>query len=581
MKRFFYTIMLAILCGNGAYADDISLAWCDGSQVEGSLGISGEVAAVFSAAHFPMYVGTQLSGVRIGMNEDVLKGVTIFVRSSLTGENLYTFSTDILYKGWNDLTFDQSVTFPAEGLVIGYTANTTTMAGVSGKAYTDGCYALTNGSWQSYAAAVSHSLCIEPIISGESYTKNDVELISADDQTIEAGEPFCVSGLLRNNTNTTLSAVTLSYNTGAGEKTADATVEDVLPGEIGVFTLPIEDGVSTTGDCPLTLTVASINGVADGYAFNDTTACTLSVLDDIVKKKVLIENFTTEKCGNCPSGHDRLQRGLKDETDYVLIAHHSGFYTDEFTTTGDVDLLWFYNSSSKYAPALMINRHKFAENTSSTYNKGPVFSVPDADVVNKFYKQQLEGAAPVKIELQRNFDPETRKLIIKATMKQIAGIEMGDNPTLTINLIEDGLEGAQYGVTGTYTHNDVTREFVTPSFGDAVELSTVKETYATYTTTVNSAWKEKNMRIVAFVGNYDSSDPNNCDVYNATECELIGSDDISDDVPDGIASATTENLHSAQTEAIYTLTGARISELQKGVNLVRFSDGTVRKVLVK
>lgn len=250
MKRFFYTIMLSLLCTGGAYADDISLAWCDGSQVEGSLGVSGEVAAVFSAAHFPMYAGTQLTGVRIGMNEDVSKGVTIFIRSSLTGENLYTFSTGLLYKGWNDLTFDQSVTFPEEGLVIGYTANNTSMAGISGQAYTDGCYAKTNGSWQSYATAVSHSLCIEPIISGESYTKNDVELISSDDLTVEAGKPFSVSGLLRNNTNTILSAVTLAYNTGAGEKTADATVEDVLPGEIGAFTLPIEDGISATGNCP-------------------------------------------------------------------------------------------------------------------------------------------------------------------------------------------------------------------------------------------------------------------------------------------------------------------------------------------
>lgn len=580
MKRFFYTIMLSILCSYGAYADDISLAWCDGSQVEGSLGVSGEVAAVFSAADFPMYVGTQVTGVRIGMNEDVLKGVTIFIRSSLTGENLYTFSTGLLYKGWTDITFDQSVTFPAEGLVIGYTANTTTMAGVSGKAYTDGCYALTNGSWQSYATAVSHSLCIEPLISGESYTKNDVGLISADDQTVEVGKPFSVTGLLRNNTNTTLSSVTLAYDAGAGEKTADATVDDVLPGEIGSFTLPIEEGVATTGDSPLTLRVASINGVADDYVFNDNAACTLSVLDIIVKKKVLIENFTTAQCSNCPSGHSRLESALKGETDYVLIAHHSGYYTDAMTTTGDVDLLWFYNSSTKYAPALMINRHKFAENTSATYNKGPVFSVPEVETIKRFYKQQLDGAAPVKVELQRNFDADTRKLIIKVAMKQVAGMELGKNPMLTVNLIEDGIEGSQEGTTGTYTHNDVTRMFVTPSFGDAVTLSTDETTYATYTVTLNNAWKENKMRIVAFVSNYDTADPNDCDVYNATECELVGSDDISDEDTSGITS-TANDLHSAQPTTIYTLTGARISQMQKGMNLVRFSDGSVRKVLVK
>ncbi len=580
MKRFFYSMMLSLLCAGGTYADDISLAWCDGSQVEGSLGASGEVAAVFSAADFPMYVGTQITGVRIGMNEDVLKGVTVFIRSSLTGENLYTFSTDILYKGWNDLTFDRGVTFPEEGLVIGYTANNTTMAGISGQAYTDGCYAKTNGTWQSYATAVSHSLCIEPIISGESYTKHDVALISAENQTIEAGQPFTISGLLRNNTSSTLTNISLTYNTGDGDKTADATVNDVLPGEIGTYALPVEGGVSSTGNCPMTIRVAAVDGKPDDYAFNDDASCTLSVLDAIVKKMVLIENFSTAKCQNCPSGHERLERGLEGETNYVLVTHHSGFYTDEMTTTGDVDLLWFYNSSTKYAPGIMINRHKFPDFTSAIYNQGPVFNPSDAETINKLYKQELEGAAPVKIELQRNFDPATRKLIIKASMKQIAGLSLGDNPRLTINLIEDGIEGSQSGVTGTYTHNDVTRMFVTPSFGDVVTLNTDQDTYATYTVTVNSAWKEDQMRIVAFVSNYDDANPNNCDVYNATECELKGSDDIADDDTDGIASATT-NLHSAQPEAIYSITGARIDEMQKGVNLVRFSDGTVRKVLVK
>ena len=48
------------------------------------------------------------------------------------------------------------------------------------------------------------------------------------------------------------------------------------------------------------------------------------------------------------------------------------------------------------------------------------------------------------------------------------------------------------------------------------------------------------------------------------------------------ASAAIENVKAAQnTKEIFTLDGRRSNQMQKGVNLVRMSDGSVRKVLSK
>lgn len=56
-----------------------------------------------------------------------------------------------------------------------------------------------------------------------------------------------------------------------------------------------------------------------------------------------------------------------------------------------------------------------------------------------------------------------------------------------------------------------------------------------------------------------------------------------DYVPTGIEEITTDD--NANTEvvpvAIYDLAGRRISQMQRGINIVRMSNGTTKKVLVK
>jgi hypothetical protein len=48
--------------------------------------------------------------------------------------------------------------------------------------------------------------------------------------------------------------------------------------------------------------------------------------------------------------------------------------------------------------------------------------------------------------------------------------------------------------------------------------------------------------------------------------------------PTGIESA---NFNKATTEKYYTIDGRQIQKLQKGLNIVKSSDGTTRKVIVK
>jgi hypothetical protein len=42
-----------------------------------------------------------------------------------------------------------------------------------------------------------------------------------------------------------------------------------------------------------------------------------------------------------------------------------------------------------------------------------------------------------------------------------------------------------------------------------------------------------------------------------------------------------ESVGKATVKAIYTLNGTKVNSLQHGINIVKMSDGTVRKVMTK
>ena len=77
-------------------------------------------------------------------------------------------------------------------------------------------------------------------------------------------------------------------------------------------------------------------------------------------KKVVVEEFTSEKCGNCPSAVQMFEgvmaeASMKDKI--IPICHHSGYQEDWLCSQAARDYVWFYGGSSgNVAPAFMIDR---------------------------------------------------------------------------------------------------------------------------------------------------------------------------------------------------------------------------------
>lgn len=571
MKKRLIPLALLALSFCPMQADDVSLGYCDGSVISQQVDASGQtsVAVKFADSDFSMYHGSRIIGVRLGVASDLPAGVTVFVRDQLTGDNLYTMQTPALYQGWNDVEFAQPVDYPKGDLVIGYTIPQGGI-GRSGETWPDGYWMLENGTWKDHSSEQGGSLCIQALIDGESYGVNDAALLRVDKVTAGKDKPFTFSGVVRNNTNADLDHFALSYTIGDVTTEQEVSLESVLPGELGSFSFEAT-APATTGKYTMTATISSVSGKADEFASNNTAAAELDVLGELVKKRVLVENFTTQTCVNCPAAHGRLKEALQGRDDYVLVAHHYGNGTDDLTAPSTSDMQWFYNSNKMFAPGVMIDRVNLMEST------GPIFVVPESKTITAMLDELGAERAPVAVEVLRNYDSATRKLKIRVNTHVVEGEDVTGSPVVTVLLLEDGIIAPQSPGYDNYEHNDVCRMFVSPVYGDPVIYVGNEEVRRDYEVDVAGKWNADNMHIVAFVSNYDKIDCNNCHVYNATEVTLNGQDDI----PTAIVETTTNGAASKATPvAAYTLSGQRtgLDGSASGIRIIRMSDGTVRKV---
>lgn len=77
-------------------------------------------------------------------------------------------------------------------------------------------------------------------------------------------------------------------------------------------------------------------------------------------------------------------------------------------------------------------------------------------------------------------------------------------------------------------------------------------------------------------GTFDTS---NSDI-NTLKTTIAAAKKAIEDITNGISN-TSDNLKNAEISSIYSANGTRKAQLTKGINIVKMSNGTVKKILVK
>ena len=235
-------------------------------------------------------------------------------------------------------------------------------------------------------------------------------------------------------------------------------------------------------------------------------------------RKVLLEDFTGQKCPNCP-GAAELAHSLKIQygEQLVLLTVHAGFYstpdatgnfTADYRTTAGNDLNSYFPFQAY--PSGMINRTEY---------KGS--RVLFKDDWQGAVEAQVDLPAQAEIVMTNEYNTSTRKLICSLESTFLENLDGTYNICVFLN--ESGIispQQTEQGVNQTYEHNHVLRASLNGTWGelvggDGMAVANNKLTDE-FEITLDNAWNAENCGIVAFIYNTES-----LEVIQAEEAAVV------------------------------------------------------------
>lgn len=573
----------------------------------GVTGITGnnKVAMVLTADDLAPYYGKKIAGVRFNLGEgETANGV--FVENLKIADGQITEATSLVSSDesvtsaagakntgeWHEVMFDQKVELNSsfEGLFVGYNykqKSNNYPIGVSSKV--EGPFyiyanipASKGGNGEDWYQINSggYGLSIQLIVEGD-FASNAVRPLDFGEFTVVKGKSKNVAVSLWNiGSKLTSIDYTIALDGKAGaEQHLDFGKDFGLGGTHSVeipFAAASELGAST-----VTLTITKVNGEENACVKNSATGTLYTVEREFVKRSVA-EQFTGTGCGNCPSGHVAMHNMHNLYGDqFIGIALHQFNPSDPMYNAS-------YDLGFTGAPQCMVNR--------SSGVLAPYEQMPEV------LKASLDEIALTDVTVTGTFAEEDTKVNATASVESLVA---GDYD-IAFMLTADGLTGTtkswkqsnyfckgggrynsqasmpddlkflwDMGSSYVETYNDVLIASSYVSSNNKATLptlvanGTVSSEYTMKMPTkvaLKKALKLDQIYVVALL-----LDKKTGAIVNAGRARVTGSTGIEN----------VNNSSEATVVARYNVNGVQIAAPVKGINIVKMSDGTTRKVLVK
>lgn len=589
MKRLsFLLLALLTLCGVGnAQVSGLSIGYCSGQLGANPSGYTSTTkgdhvsAAIFVPAdQVGVYAGNHIDEIKVGLASKLnIESLEVWLRSELDGENLAstTMESANLVKGWNTVALTEpfNITAETEGLYIGYTY---TQKGTS-KAIAIVEQPQANALWAKLGAEAEWAdrsdegtLSLEALVYGDNLPKYNLSLVSIGVQPVFVVDKgtLDITATLRNVASTTITGFDAVCQIEGYDETFTTHIDQVIAyNEQATVQFTISPTVITSNNPDHQTVVVTITNLAEGAdeAMSDNTLqATFQVVNHDFTRVPLVEEFTTEKCSNCPRVAAYLHTAAEDERfagRFNTVEHHSGYYTDLLTIHADTEWEWFYDNV--YAPAILLDRAPEYGDASGT----AIFNPTSQTAFNTYLQYELLKPAFVSLKIQVDPDEENNQLHIKVTGER-SKADLTVNPArITVMLTETNLTTTnQAGYNGEYVHVNVGRR-VNNTWGDIIEWDGDQYTYEC--TLANSGnYVQENLGVLAFIHDGDTSDKLAWEVCNSA---AITAADF------GNTSGISQHNISGGKLQYYQPNGAPAPTLRKGLNIVREPDGCVRKVM--
>ncbi|MBQ8968744.1 MAG: hypothetical protein IJ064_03295 [Bacteroidaceae bacterium] len=523
--------------------------------------------------------GQQIRGVRCYLRADYKQAKqkrSAILASTGSVSNIVRTTYADFTEGWNDVLFDEPLVIGDEPIFLGLQVYETVgtpypLVTFAAATVPQSCLVnLSKSKWEEYtdrgtllvSALVDESQA--PQFSRAAYAQN-----TTHPQTVAPDRDFTGGLYIHNCSQETIRDVEIAMQ-GEGA-TAPTYLTLQLPSPLPplgstVVTARLRAGLTEGTSVAWTANVTRINGEEAQTARPGTTR--LYVTYDDFQRTPLIEEFTSQRCVNCPQMAYFLDKALEEYgPNYVYVSHHTGFAEDVFTTQPDREVLYFFGGyANEYNPAIMYNR-AILEGESNV-----IQGVRDMSPAPYLTALALASAMPAMAEV--NVEEEGDQVRVYG---RVARDLVGQPLYLSCYLVEDGISVDKYYQKGmddadapadladVFRHNGIILHYyTTEALGDQLSVGDNGAYSISYPAVTKQGFGGTRRRLVAFIHKVDKENIRENQVLNATQT-ILGTDGIRAIEDNDVLEKSSGNAGQRMKNEFYDLAGRRVTKPVKGL----------------
>lgn len=554
--------------------------------------------ASISGVNVPIWSAANLADVKVWVSETLNSAKAVVTKPVDTA--------DLQASEYNAIAFDEPYAIPEKGVWVGLTLTVTKLE-TSGDNFPILCGGddvpnglwlnYTGGSWREYTDQGFGSYAMQLFITGIEQPDYYASFIVAPKTVMaQAGDDVAVPVTICSDGTKPVNTIDYTVEVNGTKTQKRMLLRKTLPAGMSQhcsdyvkFTAPHEVGTFTTK--------IYIDKVNDEVNPGRSQALTfeMRLTSRMAKRKSVVEEFTGTGCGYCPRGWVGMEALKANRENFIGIAVHQYNKSDPMYCANYYPLA---NLGITGAPACCIDR-KSGKIDPYVGSAGSIFTDFDK------YSEMMPDVA---VDVEGAFTSDLTAVDATASVEYLAG---GGSYTVAFVLTADDLQDATW-VQSNYTASSSAERTVAAdpllagmaefcaggiygqsavrglTFNDvligssyrggsnmapALKGSTTAGSIATTSYTVEmptsaelvKAIKTDKVYIVALVIDKDGT------IANAARTQVSGGT---------TAISAARGINATVTER-YTASGQKVTAPARGVNIVRMSDGSVRKVVVK
>lgn len=509
MKKFFFSYLALLLVTATLGAQNYvmksmqmkapvevssSLTWLHNynADFEGTFGFGAGTDAGFGGwvgyktDKLAEFDGKTITAVKIYVNED-MDDATVWVRkgNETVDKAASVAEVKVNLKGstWSYIKFEEPITIDASTkYYIGYqgpvtatsypvagdrTSLTVKDKGMSGVYYDDGRGAqYIDFADNSNYRAIGHLLVAALIDGNADECLPAINMQSVDfgeDLYLEIGTKITPVAKIDNAGYNDINSFEISYIHNGEEQTV--TSEAVLKPFGTVFVDLPEISVSGNESVSVKLSKVNDTAVENAKVFSIIYKGYNSA-DLVDRTALLLEKFTGQMCGACPSGENYVNKAVKGyESRAARINHHYGYMEDIFTLEESAYTGYLLQVAG--APSLAVNRTCYPSMAEQNGTPGIIPFHPYF-LSGTFIKNELDKKSLTSISASDSYDQETREYSV--SIKGKGAIDM-KGMFVTAILTQSGYVAYQANGGANYSHDDFPILYLNDDFG-GTEITT-------------------------------------------------------------------------------------------------------------